>query len=223
MLQYPRKQEDWILWVFLFGIPLLVFCGAIMRIMIEWKLTLGEIITLAITLPSVIFALVIYFRSLHQKKHYFDIVVSFDPVRYGEEENRQRNISKTLKLKTNTTRDAILVITSKQPYSTQTLHLYFNAKKESKGHTPKSTIELLEAKDEGRETWGHPYLEYKSICDGTGAINVVYKDPRERAKEDKLYLTVKIKTSRAWQGYLVFYCTRNDGNRGYGYLPVKVG
>lgn len=221
MIEYSSKTYGWF-WLLLFWIPLLVLLKTIMCIVFNMSLSLGEIITIAITLTSIGIALYFYFHNLYQKHFAFDLGRSLDPVQFGADESRERQVEKILKLKTNTMCDVIIAIKSKQPYTTKKVHLYFNQTKGNKGHAPKSEIEILNVKDEHKDTWHYPYLECTPVLDGIGGIDIHYKEPIEKAKQDKLYLTVKIKTYKAWKGYLVFYCLRNDRNRGYGYLPVEI-
>ncbi len=165
-----------------------------------------------------IYKWVVYRRQLANA---FDIVWSLDKVKYIAEEGRERRTEKTLRLKPNTINRIVIVVQSKQPYSTKKVTMQFNPKRQRKGHAKLSDIGILNVKDE-HSVWGYPYLEYKPIPTGLGGVNVFYKEPIEKGSQDPLYLTLKIQTHDAWKGYLVFFSPRSDRNRGYGYLPTEV-
>ncbi|MBN1374860.1 MAG: hypothetical protein JXA01_01755 [Dehalococcoidia bacterium] len=210
------------------GLPsLIVLSYTITMITIDCTLSVGEIIAIAVSIPgtlTVFVALFYFLRNQYRLKNPFVMTISLDPVRYGIGENRKfRHVSKKLELETNSSKNIILVITSRQPYSTNRFHLFFNAQKSTKGHAPKHIIEIANVQDENKETWKEPYYNYKSVPDEVGGIDVFYDNAPEKAPDDHLYLTATIRTyGKPWKGYLIFYTFRNDRNRGYAYLDTEV-
>lgn len=207
-----------------FLIYFLAILTIIFRMIDSGWANIASVVAAVILVITVIYNIVKWICVKQQKDKFFNIAVSLDPSHFeATESNKERRTIKKIELIENTTSDVLLLVKSKQPYSTRHFHLFFNTKKKCKGKAPKSTIELLNIVDESKRTYEDPYLHYDSVPDNAGAINIIYDGKRrERGVDDTLYLTVTIKTTEKWSGYLVLYGSRKDGNRGYGYLPVEV-